>query len=137
MVLENGILYRKFKDVLGGGLHPKLQLVLPTTLVPEVLTSLHNSPIGGHMGARKTLEKVQYRFYWPGQRKGAIAASYAILENPRPKSVLHFNLQRMCVHLCKGLLGLLPQAERGNCYKLSVIILQDGKKPSQSRIWKQ
>ena len=69
LVLENGILYRKFKDVLGGSLHPKLQLVLPATLVQDVLTGLHDSPVGGHLGTKKTLEKVRCRFYWPGQRK--------------------------------------------------------------------
>ena len=26
-------------------------------------------PVGGHLGVKKTLEKVQMRFYWPSQKK--------------------------------------------------------------------
>ena len=57
LVLENGILYRKWKDIPGGGLRPRLQLVLPVKLAPDILSGLHNLPVGGHMGVKKTLEK--------------------------------------------------------------------------------
>lgn len=33
LTLENGILYRRWKDVLGGGLHPKLQLMVSAKVV--------------------------------------------------------------------------------------------------------
>ena len=46
-----------------------LQLVLPANLVNGVLEGLHNTLVGGHMGERKTLEKVCACSYWPGQRK--------------------------------------------------------------------
>ena len=69
LVLEpNGVLFRKWKDILGGGMQPRLQLVVPAMLAPDILSGLHDSPIGGHMGVKKTLEKVRSRFYWPGQR---------------------------------------------------------------------
>ena len=52
-------LYRQWKDVPGGGLHKRLQLLLPASLVPGVLSGLHNSPVGGHAPrVKKTLEKV-------------------------------------------------------------------------------
>ena len=54
----------------GGGLNNRLQLVLPSQLVPVVLEGLHSSLVGGHMGVKKTLDKVRCRFYWVGQRKG-------------------------------------------------------------------
>ena len=34
-----------------------------------MLGSHHDSSIEGHLGAKKTLEKVRVRFYWPGQKK--------------------------------------------------------------------
>ena len=48
-MLQNGIMYRKWKDihVPGKRADQQLQLVLPTCLVPDVLTELHNSPAGG------------------------------------------------------------------------------------------
>ena len=37
--------------------------VLPVSLVPEVLSGLHDSPVGGHLGVKKMLQKVQRHFY--------------------------------------------------------------------------
>ena len=57
LMLKEGVLYRQWKDVPGGGLHKRLQLVLPASLVPGVLSGLHDTPVGGHLGVKKTLEK--------------------------------------------------------------------------------
>eukprot|EP00731_Ephydatia_muelleri_P016076 Em0009g500a len=69
LTLQHGMLYRCWEDIPGGGTGRHLQLVLPAKLVNGVLEGLHNTLVGGHMGERKTLEKVRARFYWPGQRK--------------------------------------------------------------------
>eukprot|EP00731_Ephydatia_muelleri_P030185 Em0021g708a len=69
LTLQHGVLYRCWEDIPGGGTGRHLQLVLPAKLVNGVLEGLHNTLVGGHMGERKTLEKVRARFYWPGQRK--------------------------------------------------------------------
>ena len=53
----------------GWGKHNRLQLILPAAQVPEVLASLHDFCVAGHLGAKKTLEKVRSRFYWPGQQE--------------------------------------------------------------------
>ena len=68
LTMRDGILYRHWKDVPGGGTQPRLQLLLPPNIVPEVLQKLHSSPTGGHLGISKTLEKARARFYWPRQR---------------------------------------------------------------------
>lgn len=57
--LRDGILYRKRQE---DG-HTTLQLVLPPTLRPLVLTSLHNNM--GHMGIERALDLVRQRFFWP------------------------------------------------------------------------
>ena len=69
LTLRDGILYRRWEDVPGGGAQPRLQLLLPPRMVPEVLHGLHSSPTGGHLGISKTLEKARTRFYWPRQRQ--------------------------------------------------------------------
>ena len=40
-------------------MNKRLQLVLPSKLVPAVLEGSHSSLVGGHMGAKKTLDKVR------------------------------------------------------------------------------
>eukprot|EP00731_Ephydatia_muelleri_P004715 Em0002g891a len=57
LVLQNGVLYRRWEDVPCKGLHRRLQLVLPPTLVPVLLEALHSSIRGGHFGTSKTLAK--------------------------------------------------------------------------------
>ena len=42
------------------------QQLIPASLVPQVLNSIHSSTTGGHLGIFKTVEKVRERFYWPG-----------------------------------------------------------------------
>ena len=50
-LLENGLLYRKWKDVPGRGANPTLQLILPPELVNIVLQQLHDHiTSGGHLG---------------------------------------------------------------------------------------
>ena len=41
-------------------MNKRLQLVLPSKLVPAVLEGSHSSLVGGHMGAKKTLDKVRW-----------------------------------------------------------------------------
>ena len=69
MILHNGILYRQWEDVEGGGRDRHLQLVMPRSLVDVVLIEINNAPAGGHLGVVKTLEKARKRFYSIGQHK--------------------------------------------------------------------
>ena len=64
--LENGVLYRRWETDDGHG--TRLQLVLPRSMVSEVLSALHDAPSAGHLGVTKTLERVRERFYWYGQQ---------------------------------------------------------------------
>ena len=61
-VLENDILYRNIYDT--NGIKRKL-LCLPNSLRRDVLTSLHASPISGHVGYVKTVYKVREKVYFP------------------------------------------------------------------------
>ena len=54
---ESEMIYQEVEGIEG------LQLVLPRDYVKEVLSGLHDSPVGGHLGARKTLQKVSSHFY--------------------------------------------------------------------------
>ena len=67
------MLYRRWEDVPCKGLHRRLQLVLPPTLVSVLLEALHSSIRGGHFGTSKTLANMHERFYWVGQRKDVAA----------------------------------------------------------------
>lgn len=62
LVMHNGLLCRKWETSNGRDSH--LQLVVPRAKVKEVLRVFHDGTSGGHLGVKKTLEKVKERFYW-------------------------------------------------------------------------
>ena len=66
LLLQNGVLHRHWETDNGRG--TRLQVVLPRSLNPEVLSALHDAPSSGHLGATKTLERAWERFYWYGEQ---------------------------------------------------------------------
>jgi len=61
--VNDGILYCVYK-------HPKVsetrQLIVPQTLHRQVTNVAHDSLFGGHLGIKKTRERLLTSFYWPG-----------------------------------------------------------------------
>ena len=66
LLLQNGVLHQHWETDNGRG--TRLQVVLPRSLIPEVLSALHDAPSSGHLGATKTLERAWERFYWYGEQ---------------------------------------------------------------------
>lgn len=64
LTLENGTLIRRWEETPGNFL--KL-IVVPRPCVKAILTSLHDSPSGGHLGQKKTLSKIKKRYFWFGR----------------------------------------------------------------------
>ena len=42
------------------------QVVVPETLRQQVMALAHESLMGGHLGTKKTIDKIKTSFYWPG-----------------------------------------------------------------------
>ena len=67
LVMKDGVLYRNWESERGDEITWKL--VLPESLRHEVLKQLHDGPTAGHLGVKKTMERVKARFYWCGLHK--------------------------------------------------------------------
>jgi hypothetical protein len=65
--IKNDILYHKFENDVGDKI--TWQIVMPTKLRKTVLKQLHDVPIAGHLGVKKTLMKVRSRYFWFGLRR--------------------------------------------------------------------
>ncbi|XP_033733588.1 uncharacterized protein LOC117322759 [Pecten maximus] len=65
-VVERDLLKRKFQSEKTD--HGKIitQLVVPKKLRQSVMEIGHRSTLAGHLGAKKTTEKILTQFYWPG-----------------------------------------------------------------------
>ncbi len=62
-VYIDGTLYRQFQS--GGG-QKHYQLVVPTVLRAEVMKLGHETVMAGHLGSRKTTNRIISESYWPG-----------------------------------------------------------------------
>ena len=59
---KDGLLYRQYTK----GDNCRRQLVVPKLLRKTVLEMGHDTPMAGHLGTKKTLERIRQDFYWPG-----------------------------------------------------------------------
>ena len=62
---KNGIVYRVYHAMARGGATTQ-QVVLPESLRKCVISIAHDTITGGHLGIRKTREKITSNFNWPG-----------------------------------------------------------------------
>ena len=63
---KSGILYRIYKHPFVNGGKPVKQVMVPKQLRPRIMEVAHGSIMGGHLGIKKTTDKIQSAFYWPG-----------------------------------------------------------------------
>jgi hypothetical protein len=124
--VRDGVLFRKYYKKDATGTHA--QMVVPQSMRTEVLTQMHNCLLSGHLGRKKTQEKLLQRFYWFGVRSdvanwvrkcdacGAIKTPSQHPRAPMGSLAVGGTLDR----LATDILGPLPETPRGNRYILVV-----------------
>jgi hypothetical protein len=60
------ILYHVNEDHFG---NHKFKYVIPSNIINQILHSAHNTAISGHLGFKKTFQRVSERFYRPGLKQ--------------------------------------------------------------------
>ena len=114
LVVNNGILYKQTKG--------KLRFVVPIRLHPEILETVHNSPLSGHLGYRKSLSRLSCGYYWYHMKESVyewVKKCDTCSSNVRPRKTAKAPLGNQPVgavgdRLCVDLLGPLPLTPRGN-----------------------
>ena len=124
LVFKNGILMRKFQKKDGSGeFH---QLVVPQCLRKDILFQMHNSLLSGHLGQKKTKEKLLQRYYWYQAREDVnlwVSRCDICGANKSPAHKPTAPLGSMPVEapldrLSTDLLGPFVRTPRGNSYIL-------------------
>ena len=64
---EGRVLYQH--PYVNGG-KPLKQVMVPVQLRSQIMELTHGLIMGGHMGIKKTVDKIQSSFYWPGIQGG-------------------------------------------------------------------
>ena len=124
LVVYDGILLKKFIKRDGSGEY--LQFIVPLSMRKEVLFQMHNSLVSGHLGCKKTKEKILQRFYWYFlkdevvlhiQKCDTCAADKRPPKVPRaPMGSLRVGAPGDCI--ATDYLGPLPITDRGHRYIL-------------------
>ena len=120
------MLFRKFHRQDGTGTH--LQFLVPKSLKNEVMYQMHNTLLSGHLGKKKSREKLAQRFYWFEFRidvDNHVRKCDNCARNKKPTQTPRAPLGRMKVgapldRLSTDILGPLPLTPRGNRYILVV-----------------
>ena len=118
----NDILCRSFED--SSTAQSLLQQVLPTTLRPKILESIHSSTTAAHLRVTKTLEKLRARFYWPGHKNDVsvfVSSCLVCQQRNSPKEKYRHSLVNWppnfpFAHIGNDFLGPRP-VSNGNSYK--------------------
>ena len=63
---KGGGLYRAYKHPHVNSGKAQKQVMVSTALRRQIMDVAHGSIMGGHMGIKKTVDKIQSAFYWPG-----------------------------------------------------------------------
>ncbi len=104
------------------------RLVVPKGLRKQVLELGHNIPWAGHLGAKKTLDRVASRFYWPGLSKEVLGycESCSVCQLAGEKRVPKFPLQPLPIievpfsRIAMDIVGPLQRTQSGYLYILVV-----------------
>ena len=122
--LQDGLIYRPFTDSTTGIKH--MQVVIPARLKHTVLQEMHNHL--GHLGARKTFERIQTRFYWPRYEQDTVdwvkqceQCQKRNPPQPNPGAPLGTIVAtRPFEKLSWDIMGPLPMTSQGNKYILVI-----------------
>ncbi|CAC5385151.1 unnamed protein product [Mytilus coruscus] len=106
----------------------KLQTVIPLSERKQVLHYCHDAKYAGHLGMRKTLEKIRQSYYWPGLQADVRAYvagcdKCAMRKTPRKKKrapMAIVETSSPMERLATDILEELPETENSNRYILVV-----------------
>ena len=124
--INEGLLIKRFYKRDGSGSYH--QLLVPKMLRCEVMRQMHNTLLSGHLGRKKTKERISQRFYWYEMREDIhnwVLKCDTCSSNKAPSKTPRAALGSLPVgapldRMATDILGPLPITPRGNRYILVV-----------------
>ena len=127
-VEEDGLLYRKWTRRDQGEDSNINQLIFPVKCLQDVLKIAHSVPLEGHLGRKKTVNRIALRFYWPTMYKDVanFCRSCETWQRFRRHKTCRVPLVPLPVvkepfaRIAMDIVGPLPRSRSGNRYVLVV-----------------
>ena len=125
---EDGLLYRHWHPREEGEEFGIEQLIVPKQHREAVLRLAHEIPLAGHLGKKKTVERILQRFYWPTLywdvaewcRTCEQCQKHSAVKNLRAPLVPLPVIEEPFTRIAMDILGPLPRSSTGNKYILVV-----------------
>lgn len=120
---ESGVLVKRWEAVGGMGRDAWL-VVVPRTMRPELLKEVHAGVTSGHVGEKRTLQRLRQRFYWGGMRSDVTEWCRACDVCSAKKGPAHrnraplqlYNVGAPMERVAVDIAGPFPLTPRGNRY---------------------
>ena len=131
---KEGILMRKWRPPEAPASHDwkvVYQVVIPQKHRHDILSIAHESPMAGHLGIKKTYQKVLNHFYWPGMQKDVkdfcrTCHTCQVIGKPNqkppaaPLKPIPVSTEPFS-HVIIDCVGPLPKTKEGNQYLLTIM----------------
>ena len=120
------ILSKKFESDRGDKVCS--QIIIPQSLVPVVLEQLHDSVTGGHLGVKKTFNKIREKYHWYRMyrdverwcQKCDICNSRKMSQRRAKAPMKIYNVGAPLERVAVDIMGPLPITKMGNRYLLVI-----------------
>jgi hypothetical protein len=125
-LVEDNLLYHRGQTSTGEEL---LQLVLPASQREKVLKIAHSTPLAGHLGRRKTTNRLLQRFFWPGISKDVAVHCQTCMQCQRTARVSRNKAPLMPLpvieepfkRIAMDIVGPVQKSSQGNRFILTVM----------------
>ncbi|XP_060073585.1 uncharacterized protein LOC132553365 [Ylistrum balloti] len=128
---RNGLVYREYKSPSTQQGRIFKQLVVPSTYRQKVMGLAHDSMMAGHLGAKRTSDRIMAEFYWPGAQSDVTryCRSCDVCQRTFPKGrvtkvplgmmpLIDAPFQRVAIDIVGP---LQPATDRGNRFILTIV----------------
>ncbi|XP_033728194.1 uncharacterized protein LOC117317492 [Pecten maximus] len=128
---HRGLIYREYQSPAVANGRTFKQLVVPTKYRENVLRLAHESMMSGHLGAKRTSDRIMMEFFWPGVNADVtrFCRSCDVCQRTFPKGrvskvplgtmpLIDIPFQRVAIDIIGP---LQPATDRGNRYILTIV----------------
>eukprot|EP00795_Rhopilema_esculentum_P005390 gene5390-558_t len=125
-IAEDGCVFRRFRGKQG---RTKKQLIVPKTMVGQLLVKFHDNPLSGHPGFFRTYRKIQMSYFWPTmksdiKRHVRHCKDCARFKSTKPATktpLKSIETERPLQIVAMDFVGPLPKSDQGNQYALVLV----------------
>eukprot|EP00795_Rhopilema_esculentum_P001556 gene1556-16005_t len=123
---EDGCVFRRFRGKQG---RTRKQLIVPKTMVAQLLVKFHDNPLSGHPGFFRTYRKIQMSYFWPTmksdiKRHVRHCKDCARFKSTKPATktpLKSIETERPVQIVAMDFVGPLPKSDQGNQYALVLV----------------